>query len=65
MSRFFSLIFILFFSCSTKEYPIIIIDEIPKNQMEFQKTQKVVGIAALGLGGGTVGVNAALKIDNK
>nr|WP_321244299.1 M28 family peptidase [uncultured Psychroserpens sp.] len=37
MSRFFSLIFILFFSCSTKEYPNIIIAEIPKNQMEFQK----------------------------
>lgn len=37
MPRFFSLIFILFLGCSTKEYPDIIIDEIPKNQMEFQK----------------------------
>jgi len=37
MLRFFSLIFIFFFSCSTKEYSNIIIDEIPKNQMAFQK----------------------------
>jgi hypothetical protein len=37
MSRFFSLIFIIFFSCSTKEYPNIIIDEIPKKDMAFQK----------------------------
>jgi hypothetical protein len=37
MIRLSSLIFILFFSCSTKEHPNIITDEIPKNQMEFQK----------------------------
>lgn len=37
MSRFISIICILFLSCSTKEYPTIIIDEIPKNQMAFQK----------------------------
>lgn len=37
MPRFFCFIFVLFLSCSTKEYPNIIIDEIPKNQMEFQK----------------------------
>lgn len=37
MPRFYSLIFIIFFSCSTKEYPNIIIDDIPKKEMEFQK----------------------------
>ena len=37
MSRFLILIFMLFFSCSTKEHQKITIDDIPKKNMEFQK----------------------------
>lgn len=37
MARLFCLIFIILFSCSTKEYPNAVIDKIPKNEMEFQK----------------------------
>jgi len=37
MKRLFSLVMIIFFSCSTKKYRHVIIDEIPDNQMEFQK----------------------------
>ena len=37
MVRFLSLLILLFFSCSTKEHLDVIIDEIPHNQMEFQK----------------------------
>jgi len=37
MLRFSSLIFLFFFSCSTKEYADIVLDEIPQDQMDFQK----------------------------
>ena len=37
MPRLFYLIVIILFGCSTKEYPKIVIDKIPKNEMEFQK----------------------------